>query len=295
MKQLVLYCKSYRTDLKRVVRLAGSILEYNSEKIPFYVSVPLAELPLFHQHLKNLDVILLSDESILNASPRIDSSQVRNMAGSMSQQVIKSEFWRLGLSKAYLCLDSDAIFIRPFSQADFITQAGIPYTMIDEAHELIDDALRQKKTRVVNSFCSEALLVQQLFNRSGRRYSFGPFPVVWHRAVWESLDTLYLKPKGLSFADAIQQAPVESRWYGEALLAYKAIPLMPCQALFKVYHYAWQWDKDQRTGIDLNILANHYCGVIYQSAWEREMDWPVEGGTRASRFGRRLRRLLGRI
>lgn len=295
MKPLVLYCKSYCTDLKRVVRLAKSILEHNSEKIPFYVSVPHADIPLFHQHLNDLDVVLLSDESILDASPRVDSAQVRNMPGSMSQQVVKSEFWRLGLSKAYLCLDSDAIFIRPFGQVDFMAQNGTPYTMMDEAHELIDDALRQKKTRIVDAFCSEALLMQQLFRRSGRRYSFGPFPVVWHRAVWESLDTEYLKPKGLSFADAILQAPIESRWYGEALLAYNAVPLMPCQALFKVYHYAWQWDKDQRSGIDLNKLAEYYCGVIFQSAWERNMDWPKEGGNRLSRVGRRLRRRLGRI
>jgi hypothetical protein len=38
-----------------------------------------------------------------------------------------------------------------------------------------------------------------------------------------------------------------------------------------------------------------YCGVIYQSAWEREMDWPSEGGSLVSRVGRQLRRKLGRI
>jgi hypothetical protein len=295
MKPLVLYCKSYSTDLKRVVRLAQSIQQFNAESIPFYVSVPQIELPLFYEHLSNLDVELLCDEDIVKASPNINANNVKRMPGHLSQQVIKSEFWRLGLSSAYLCLDSDALFIRPFGLADFITTDGTPYTMMDEAHDLLEDALRHKKDRIIESFHKESTEVQKLFERIGRKYSFGPFPLVWHRAVWESLDTHYLQPKGMSFADAITQAPIESRWYGEALLAYKAIPLMPCQALFKVYHYAWQLDQDRRTNINTQQLAQFYCGVIYQSAWEREMDWPTEGGSWLSRKGRQFRRKLGRI
>lgn len=295
MKPLALYCKSYSTDLRRVVRLAQSIRQFNVERLPFYVSVPQAEMPLFSKHLLDLGVELLADEDILNASPNIDVRQVNNLPGSVSQQIVKSEFWRLGYSTAYVCLDSDALFIRPFGLADFMAADGTPYTMMDEAHDLLEDALRRKRERVVDAFQREADLVQQLFGRVGRRYSFGPFPLVWHRDVWQSLDERYLKPKSMNFADAIAQAPVESRWYGEALLAYQAVPLLPCQALFKVYHYAWQFDQDQRSDIDTAKLAKFYCGVIYQSAWERDMDWPREGGNWLSRFGRRTRRRLGRI
>lgn len=295
MKPLTLYCKSYPTDLRRLVRLAKSIGQFNSDQIPFYVSVPQADLSLFSEHLSGLDVHLLADEDILRASPHIDLTQVVHMQGYLSQQVVKSEFWRLGLSEAYVCLDSDAVFIRPFGLADFITKEGTPYTMLDEAHDLLEDAMHHGRERVVTAFNREADQFQQLFGRNGRRYSFGPFPLVWHRAVWESLDTHYLRPRNMSFADAIAQAPIESRWYGEALLTWKAVPLLPCQALFKVYHYAWQFDQDRRHGIGQNHLSKLYCGVIYQSAWEREMDWPHEGGNLFSRIGRRLRRYQGRI
>lgn len=295
MTPLVLYCKSYRTDLRRVVRLAQSVRQFNGEGLSFYVSVPKADLSLFREHLDGLAVNLLADEKILCASTHIDAAQMASMPSSLSQQVVKSEFWRLGLSDAYLCLDSDAVFIRPFGLADFMTSDGTPYTMLDEAHELLEDALRQKRQRVITAFNREADLVQKLFGRTGRRYSFGPFPLVWHRAVWQSLDERYLQPKGMSFADAISQAPIESRWYGEALLAYQAVQLLPCQALFKVYHYAWQFDKDRRRGIGPEELARLYCGVIYQSAWERDLDWPREGGNWLSRTGRRFRRRLGRI
>lgn len=292
---LALYCKSYRTDLRRVARLAQSVASYNGEHLPFYVSVPQTDAALFREHLADLPVEVIEDEAILAHTPYADRNIGATLPGHLSQQIVKSEFWRLNLSDAYLCLDSDAVFIRPFGLEDFLAPGGTPYTVMDEAHDLLEDALHQGRGRVLDAFEREADQTQQLFGRTGRRYSFGPFPLIWHRAVWQSLDENYLRPRGMTLADAISRNPVESRWYGEALLAYKAVPLLPCQALFKVYHYAWQFDRDRRQGIGAEQLARFYCGVIYQSAWEREMDWPAEGGGMLSRLGRRIRRKLGRI
>jgi len=294
MKHLVLYCKSYRTDLWRVVRLARSVQDFNRETIPFHVSVPSDDLALFTEHLHGLSVVLHTDEEIVQAA-NLPLEQVVQMSGSSSQQVVKSSFWRLDLSTSYVCLDSDAFFIRPFGLADFLAPDGTPYTVLDEGHDLLEDAIRHGRPRIVDAFEREAQQVQCLFGRQGKPYSFGPFPLVWHRAVWESLERNYLRPHGMNFADAIAMAPIESRWYGEALLSYQAIRLVPTQALFKVYHYAWQHDQDKRRGVSTEDLARLYCGIIHQSAWERELDWPSEGGTWLSRTGRRIRRKLGRI
>lgn len=290
-----LYCKSYRTDLRRVIRLAQSVARFNEDRIPFYVSVPQPDVALFRQHLSSLPANIIEDELILAHTPYAGENVVASLPGHLSQQIVKSEFWRLGLSDTYLCLDSDAIFIRPFRQSDFIWRDGIPYTVMDEGHEYLESSLLSGKRQALDDFTIEAQRVQAFFNRSGRHYSFGPFPLPWHRAVWESLEREYLHPRSMSLVDAIVQAPLESRWYGEALLRYGAIPLMCCQPLFKVYHYAWQFDRDRRAGVTSEQLAKLYVGVIYQSAWEREMDWPAEGGNWLSRTGRRLRRKLGRI
>lgn len=295
MKPLTLFCKSYRTDLYRVVRLAASIQRFNTERIPFHIAVPAGDLPLFRQQLDGFDLVIHTDQEIIQASPDIDPSVFSGLSGSLCQQIVKSEFWRLGISSAYLCLDSDAVFIRPFTHTDFIAPDGTPYTVLDEGREILEDALHRNKPRVIDAFRSDARRLQSLFERQGRSYNFGPLPVVWHRAVWESLHEHYLRPRRLNLADAIIQEPAEARWYGEALLRYKAIPLLPCQAFFKVYHYAWQFDRDRQAGVDNEKLAQLYCGIVYQSAWEREMDWPREGGNWASRLGRRLRRRLGRI
>ena len=291
---LVLYCKSYRTDLKRALRLAQSVRQFNTDNIAFHLSVPQADVALFSEHLAGLAVQVIADELIVQCNPKLDTARLATLPGSLSQQIVKSEFWRLGLADSYLCLDSDAVFIRPFHRSDFLCESGLPYSVMDESHELLDAALVARKPEVVRNFFHEAAAVQDRFERTGRAYAFGPFPVIWHKAVWESLETRFLAPRAMSLLDAIVQVPLESRWYGEALLRYQAIPLMPCQPLFKVYHYAWQLDRDRRAGIGPGQLAQLYSGVIYQSAWEREMDWPREGGSWTSRLARRLRRQLGR-
>lgn len=295
MPALCLYCKSFSTDLKRVVRLADSVARFNTDRLPFVVSVPQAELPLFREHLAAREVTLIADEEIVRANERMDAELVARLPGNISQQIVKSEFWRLGLSDAYLCLDSDSVFIRPFKTEEFIAADGTPYTVVNEAHELLFDALSRGKVAVIDNFRREAQLVQDIFGRDGKAYSFGPMPMVWHRAVWESLESEYLLPHNMTFADAIQLAPLESRWYGEALLRFRAMDLRPSEPFFKVYHYAWQLDKDRRRGIGLEQLSQLYSGVIYQSSWERELDWPREGGPPLSWLARRLRRKLGRV
>lgn len=295
MTALVLYCKSYVTDLRRAVRLAESVQKFNTEHIPFYVSVPEKDLPLFQSQLSGLPVELLPDEAILGLIPRQDAQTLKNLPGHIAQQIVKSEFWRLGLADAYLCLDSDSLFIRPFGINDYMLSDGTPYFVMSEAQSLMDQSLSLKKMSVIDDFHREAAQLQHLFEREGKAYSFGPMPIVWHRAVWESLEEQYLKPRGMNFVDAILQAPLESRWYGEALLKYKALQLVPVEPFFKVYHYAWQLDADRRHGIAGGELAKLYSGVIYQSSWERHMDWPREGGGLWSRWGRRLKRKLGRM
>lgn len=290
-----LYCKSYRTDVKRTVRLAESVKKFNVENIPFYISVPRTDLSLFKEYLANSSAEIIEDESIIHSNPKIDIQKFQALHGGTAQQIVKSEFWRMGLSDSYACLDSDSMFIRPFYIRDFLMENSIPYTVIDEGHELLDLALGIGKREILENFFRESKEFQKIFGRSGKLYSFGPNPPIWHRAVWESLDKEYLTPLGINFYDATIKAPVDLNWYGEALLKYKAIPLVPCQPLFKVYHYAWQLDRDTRAKVGHDELAQIYSGVIYQSAWDRAMDWPVEGGNWPSHVARRLRRLLGRV
>src|SRR3990167_9206560 len=97
-ESLALFCKIYRTDLNRVVRLAKSIAQFNVDSIPFYISTPKSDVALFREHLAGFDIEVIDDDLIVQRNPRLDPARIKSLPGNISQQIIKSEFWRLGVS-----------------------------------------------------------------------------------------------------------------------------------------------------------------------------------------------------
>ncbi|AXS78700.1 DUF6492 family protein [Dechloromonas sp. HYN0024] len=266
MRKLSLYCKSFRRDLLRAGHLAESIGRYNREGLPFYMSVPAADLEMFRQHLTGTSVILLSDESIIAANPKHDIAQINALPGGISQQIVKSEFWRLGHSECYVCLDSDAEFLRDFSEDDFIAPDGSPYTVMTEGKELFEFCDRYRYPQVRKDISRECAEAQAFFDRPGRQFIFA-IPAVWSVEVWKTLDREVLVPMGISFAELIVRFPYELRIYGEVLLKYRPIVLWPCEPLFKIYYYESQYFFDQKRKIGDKELQKNYLGVLRQSNW----------------------------
>jgi hypothetical protein len=291
MEPLVLYCKSYRGDVLRARRLAQSIQKFNDDGIPFFVSAPEADMPLFRGHLAGLEVTFICDEEIISANPKHNLEHIRLMPGTLSQQVVKSEFWRLGLSENYVCLDSDNEFIRKFYKTDFLAPDGHPYTVITEGKEFLEFSARYHLPKVPVNFQKDSRQVQELFGRSGRVYSFGIPPLVWSRKVWMSLEEGMLIPHNQSFADLINQCPHELRIYGEALLKYRPIPLWPCEDIFKNYLYQSQYFYDKKRGITIEMLSKNYLGIVRQSNWEGE-HFGTPQKSLASRFNKKIKKFI---
>lgn len=255
MDNIVLYCKSYHRDVERVKILLNSIIQYNVDNIPFYISVPSQDVLLFKSVLGTEGYTLIEDELIDQSS------------GWIGQQVIKAQFWKLGLSKNYLCLDSDSIFIRPFFKTDFLFNDDIPYTICHEQKELFEWSQKTLPFNPQESFKQDRKKVMSLFGREGRYYDFGPSPVIWNSKVWEGLEENYIKPNNLTFSKLIEYSASEFSWYGEYLLHSKLFPIYPAQPLFKVFHYKEQYIESKTKGYTLDNLAQNYLGVILQSNW----------------------------
>jgi len=256
----------------RVKRLAQSILQFNSEQIPFYVSVPTSDIALFQDVLNGLPVILIKDEDIIRANPLLNQKKIDALPGGKSQQIVKSEFWRLGLSDSYLCVDSDCLFIRQFGQSDFVTAEGYPYTVVHEAKELLQFAINHGMEKVSNDFHKERQQIMEIFGRTGHHYDFGPPPLLWSRHVWAALDEQFLKPKNMNFYDAVVLYPGEIQWYGEAMLKYRPFPITPVEPYFKFYFYELQFIVGKQQGETIERLSRDYIGVCYQSNWDRSFD-----------------------
>jgi hypothetical protein len=95
----------------------------------------------------------------------------------------------------------------------------------------------------------------------------------------------------MTFIDALKRHPWEMRWYGEALLAYRGIPLLPIEPLFRCYHYEEQYFFCKRRGETEETIAQDYLGVCRQSAWDKDLD--LVKRFRWSKLRRRIRRALG--
>ena len=257
MDTIVLYCKSYRNDVDRAKVLLDTVTQYNVDKLPFYISVPTGDIDIFKNKLGTLNYTLIPDESI---DPMT--------SGWVGQQVVKAQFWKLGLCHNYLCLDSDSQFIKNFKKSDFMYTEDIPYTVCHEYKEFFE--FMEKYPMPFDpheSFCKERLAVMELFGRTGPIYDFGPSPTIWSTKVWKSLVDNYFTPNNLTVAQAFSVIPSEFTWYGEWLLANNIIPIYPREAIFKSYHYRHQYDLDKSMGITVEKLAKYYFGYIINTNW----------------------------
>jgi hypothetical protein len=212
------------------------------------------------------------------------------MPGGLSQQIVKSEFWRLGLAENYLCLDSDSLFIRDFHKSDFLSVDGVPYTVLHQNKELFQIASNRGQDKVERDLKAEADRVQKLFGRIGPNFYCAPAPFIWSAKVWQSLDTQLLQPQGISIWDLITPDHPETLIYGETLLKFQAIPLIAIEPLFRIYHYDWQYFLMKRLGETEAKVAKHYMGIIYQSAWESELNFGASQKSLPSRVLKRLKR-----
>jgi len=287
---LVLYCKSYRNDFLRLKRLLASIDRFNADGLPFYISTPIADHELLIQIVGQEGYHWVADEEIVRANAQADFAAYQAMPGGLSQQIIKSEFWRLGLTENYLCLDSDSLFIRPFYRPDFMAVDGNPYTVLHQNKELFQLATDRGHLRVERNLRVEAERVKALFARVGPNFYCAPAPFIWSAKVWQSLDQGYLQPNDISLWKLISPAHPETLIYAEALLKYRAIPLIAIEPLFRTYHFDWHYYLMKRLGETEEKLRQNYLGVIYQSAWEFELNLGQLQKSTASRLIKHLKR-----
>lgn len=128
-EKFIFMLKTYRGDLEFADRLISSYHKHNRDDIPICIVVPQLDLPLF-RHFESMNVTLIPEESIpTRLAPQ--SSNPRD-SGYINQQVLKLAFYRLGIADNYMCLDSDALFIRDFGFEDFLHPDGLPYQVLVE-------------------------------------------------------------------------------------------------------------------------------------------------------------------
>lgn len=252
MDLISIFTKSYRGDLNRAIELSLSIQQYNKDNIPFYISVPQEDIELFKSNLPFYTKIL-DDNKIFHFNQ-----------GWVGQQFIKAGFYKLGLSRFYLAIDSDSYFIKDFYVKDFLYNEETPYMVMDENNTMFEWTDRYAKDVFPfdprESYNEDYRIIKEFFKREGKTYHYGPTPCVWDTQIWKKLDEDY------SIEKLFQLRPNELNWYGEAVLFYKT-PFMPCSPLFKCFHYEAQYSFHKQLGWTEEDWKKQYLGFVMQSNW----------------------------
>lgn len=248
---LIIFTKSYKGDLQRCIELSNSIAQYNKDNIPYVISVPSEDVDLFKSQIPHYTEII-SDNSITN-----------NHMGWVGQQFVKSLVYKLNICRFYVCIDSDAYFIRDFHIKDFLYSDDIPYMVMHERtdfYEFVDrfptavpDGCREGHEKEYKSIMSH-------FGREGKIYHYGISPYIWDTKVWEWLDTEW----GLDVL--FSKHANELKWYGEGALAM-GTPMMPTSPLFKEFHFAGQYQLYKQLGWEEKHFHKQYMGIVLQSNW----------------------------
>jgi hypothetical protein len=294
MQPIVLYCCTLARDAVRAVRMAESVARHNRDNLALYLSAPRADLELFRRKLGSRAQVICEEE-ILTANPAQDLARVYALRGLVQQQIIKAEFWRLGLSENALVVDSDCKFVRDFARADFLAEPSVPYSVIHEGRELLQFTAAHGPKRVRAEFLQDRVPIMREMGRDGVVYDYGYAPFLWSRRVWSDLAEKHLAPRGETLADAIARCQSEFTWYGESLLRFRSIPIHPREELFKHYHYEHQYWTDVKLGVTEETIARDYLGVVYQSNWETWTEFGAPSKSWLSRAARSAKRGMRRL
>lgn len=253
------FLKTYGKDYDRSVQLIESFEKYNVEALPLFLACPKDEIKLF-ESLEGNNIRIIPEEEICK---NIFLEDTKWTAGYLNQEIYKLAFWELGFCMNYMCIDSDAIFIRPFYLKDFMYDEKTPYTSLGEDNDLRADCYYNKL------YWNDRL---EWIKRIEDEIDFHPHHLltchgfqIFSSKVLKSLKSDFMIPRGYSYKNLIEIAPYEFSWYNLWLQKTQIIEIHQIEYLFKCFHLKQHHIAYVLSGMKLDDWAKGYIGIIVNS------------------------------
>lgn len=260
-----LYCKTYSGDFDVFCRLFVSFSQFNPENLQMVISVPEADFDMFKDFLQPHDNYrLISDESY--SKEYFTPEHYWNLSkGYINQEICKLSFWETGLVDNYLCVDSDAYFIRPIYKRDFMSPRGVPYSVLVMDKDLNTQEFYKefgvwRKNLIIDIFKS--------INYDDGLYKTCHGMTVLNSRVLHDLNRNFMRRKGYTYADLIKISPYEYSWYNAWLQKSQIIPVIAVEPFFKTFHMRKEYLLSRVSLIAENDIATQYVGIIMNSNWK---------------------------
>lgn len=266
MTTLAMLLKSYAPDVEYARRLVGSYRRFNDEGIPLHIVVPELDLTVFAP-LAGPGITVMS-ESVLGRH-LVDHPVHDLRPGYINQEIVKLAFWELGLADNYFCVDSEAVFIRPFGRSDFMRDESTPYTILVEDNELAVEPRYYSEYWVRRQ--EEIRCIQDLVGLDDPVIRTCHGHQVFSSTALQSLVEEFLAPRGWSYADALEASPYEFSWYNMWLQKSQVIPIHAREPLVKVFHHEGQHLEYILRGITVEDMARGFLAVVANSSYSRNL------------------------
>lgn len=266
MPAFAMLLKSYGHDEEYARRLIDSFHRFNVQGIRLFVVVPEEDLSAFST-LEGPTVIVLSEG--LLAQHLVDEPLQGIQPGYLNQEIVKLAFWELGLAENYFCVDSDAVFIRPFTPDDFMRDEHTPYTVLVEDNDL---KVEPRYYREYWQGREAALLrIRDLVELDDPVIRTCHGHQIFSSAVLRAFAEKFLAPRGWTYLDALAEAPYEFSWYNLWLQKDQTIPIHAREPLVKVFHNEGQHLEYIVRGVSVSDIARGYVALVINSNYSRDM------------------------
>lgn len=264
MTNFAILIKSHEPDRDYAARLLESIRRFNVESIPVYLVVPSDDVSMFQALAADAASVLSESE----LSEHLVSEPVAGFStGYINQEIVKLSFWELGLSKNYLCMDSDAEFVRPFTESDFMADTETPFTFLTE-----DADLRVEPGYFADTWQTRAVSLEKIREEVGYE---GLWPLTVHGHAVFSATALrsfredFLAPRGWGYADALAISPYEPSWYNAWVLHARPIEVIRREPIVKTFHTPTQHLEYVMRGVSEEDVARGFVAVVVNSNYSR--------------------------
>jgi len=263
---LALMLRSYGPDAAYADRLVQSFRRFNSEGLHLFCVVPGTDVPLF-AHLAGDDVTVMDDGQL---APMFVHEEIHGLRpGYINQEIVKLAFWETGLADNYFCVDSEAVFLRPFGFSDFMATDSVPYTVLVEDRDLAVEpryhrehwTTRQESIRRIH----DEVGVADPILRTCHGHQ------IMSSEALRLLQEEFLAPRGWTYADALRFEPLEFTWYNMWLQKSHVIPIYAREPLVKVFHHEGQHMEYMLRGIELSDVARGYLALVVNSNFARAL------------------------
>lgn len=262
MTAFAILVKSHAADRDYAVRLLASIARHNVDTVPVHVVVPDADVPAF----TGLGADVVPESAF--APHLVTGPSGGFSAGYLNQEIVKLAFWEVVPVTAYLCVDSDAEFLRDFRRTDFMLDDTTPFTFGSVDAQLATEPQYHREHWVHREPRLRAIAAEVgLDTPAPYRTAHGH--AVFSAAALASFRDGFLAPRGWAYRDAVRTVPLEPSWYTLWLQHERPIPVVWREPVLKTLHNAGEHLDLILAGVDAPSLAQGYLGVVVNSNYSR--------------------------